>query len=223
MTENSVIEKIYNNNSLYFYTNGLSQEDLQKLLQEKFPEDNLVLNYVCNRNGQHLGFAYLWLSTENRDILLNMTVTPEIAKNTPPTEAPELKETTESNESKKLSWADLDELEEENKLLDDSPLSKIKFFRAFVNPPAAGISHHIICSRKAPNWVVESVIKQTFSKFNTGRHKYPLIKITRDRNIFVTFDPETNDALFAQQMSQKVMIDNGSPVILLFTPAFLRA
>ena len=71
---------------------------------------------------------------------------------------------------------------------------------------------NVLCSRKIPTWIPEFVFKYKFEVYaNDSKGKYPIVNMKEGRNetgniVFVEFDPNTKDAIFALLMTRKVHI-----------------
>jgi hypothetical protein len=106
---------------------------------------------------------------------------------------------------------------------------------AFVYQVEDNLCDNILCARKIPTTINETMLKNFFtpyvsdSKTKVKRRQrgqmvqdtYPFVTINNERIAFVTFDPKTNDAQFALLMTKKVeMNDAGKPVTLIFTHSY---
>ena len=114
----------------------------------------------------------------------------------------------------------------------DSYPPLLEFSPAIVYPVEEGYLHNVLKCKKIPGWVsVDDIlsiaevyaIKDPFVEARPEdyvRDSYPMVEITRNGEVFVTYDPETNDALFALHMMKKIFIKkNNISCVLTFFPA----
>jgi hypothetical protein len=109
----------------------------------------------------------------------------------------------------------------ENNIEGDVPeYGGIHISRAFVVDPDTKFNHNILCARNIPNWIDETILKDIFIPYVENiRNKYPIVSINTHNNIrtaFVTFDPYSNDALFALHMNKHLPIRSGNNKTVLY-------
>ena len=113
----------------------------------------------------------------------------------------------------------------------DDPVEQITIGRACAPNLEDKFMPNILKSRNVPDFITEKQIKDVFRLYATdnitkhlrvinGKRRedtYPFVNINRNRVVFVTFDPSTNDAAFALHLLKKVAVTNGrSSITLLF-------
>ena len=133
-------------------------------------------------------------------------------------------------------------------------IPKIGYFeisRAYATDPEQGMLKHRLCARNVPDWIPVEAFKAIFSFYltesggndskNDGKKKvtvrvgnrevtdtYPIVNFVDSKNggriVFITFDPNSHDAIFALLMTKKTHIINPKnskqKVTLIFTHAF---
>lgn len=125
---------------------------------------------------------------------------------------------------------------------------KIGYFeisRAYATDPEPGMLKHRLCARNVPDWIPVEAFKAIFSFYlsEEGKNKkkatvrvgnrevtdtYPIVNFVDSKNggriVFITFDPNSHDAIFALLMTKKTHIINpknsNQKVTLIFTHAF---
>jgi hypothetical protein len=129
----------------------------------------------------------------------------------------------------------------------ENAVPKVGFFelsRAYSSNPERGFLKNRLCARNVPNWVPEQAFKSIFSMYVSEEWRgklgsirlgnkeisdtYPIINFVDAKNkgriVFVTFPPETNDAIFAILMMKKTRIVNpknpNQKTTLIFMHAF---
>lgn len=106
----------------------------------------------------------------------------------------------------------LKELEE----TEDVPqIGYFEISRAYATEPDKTMIKNRICSRKVPDWIPVEAFKSIFSAYisdNEEKDIYPSVNFVESKNggriVFITFNPNTNDALFALLMTKKTRIKN---------------
>ena len=146
-----------------------------------------------------------------------------------------------------------EEQEEEDEDFDPAILEKklkvpnIGYFeisRAYASDPEPGMMKNRLCARKVPDWIPAEAFKAIFSFYvshestkekvlhRVGNRNvedtYPIVNFVESKNagkiVFITFDPNTKDAIFALLMTKKTHITNPShpdqKTTLIFMHAF---
>jgi len=117
--------------------------------------------------------------------------------------------------------------------------------RAYASFPDSNFLKNRLCARNVPEWIPEEAFKTIFSSYVSEEYKgktgkirignkeisdtYPIINFVDAKNkggriVFVTFPPETNDAIFALLMTKKTRVVNpknpNQKTTLIFMHAF---
>ena len=115
--------------------------------------------------------------------------------------------------------------------------------RAYATEPSKDMIRNRLCSRNVPSWIPVEGFKAIFSSYvskeskdkevtirvgnKTVKDKYPVVNFVDSKNgskiVFITFDPNTKDALFALLMTKKTRIVNPSDKTQKTTLIFMHA
>jgi hypothetical protein len=88
--------------------------------------------------------------------------------------------------------------------------------RAYSKDVPCDKMRNVLCARRVPNWITKDMLKEIFKRYaTTGKvtadgDSYPLISLVEgktDNNniVFVTYDSESTDAIFALLMTRKII------------------
>jgi hypothetical protein len=100
--------------------------------------------------------------------------------------------------------------------------------RAYASDPEPGMLKNRLCARNVPDWIPVEAFKGIFSFYVSNESKkdkatirvgnkeitdtYPIVNYVESKNggriVFITFDPNTKDAIFALLMTKKTHITN---------------
>lgn len=106
----------------------------------------------------------------------------------------------------------------EGKNKDDVP--KIGYFevsRAYGRKVINGKMRNVLCARQVPNWIPSVAFREIFKFFcSFNSSVYPIVKLIDGKKsnmpskkiVFITFGPETDDAIFALLMTRKIIIQH---------------
>lgn len=200
-------------------------------------EVNTVTQYDRNTNSRiPVGFSYIWMeSSALYHILLgrNIDGTDRVNVKKIDTEPKtngiyDINDDDLNTPSAWESWADIEEKEQpRTERIQLPPLIKIpnlqhlednndvttfkaEVWPSFVEPDAnSGVDQNkLFCSSRAPEWLSATAIRKRLMKYSTSHDKkYPLVSMTRKRNILVTFGGST-DAMFCLQMCKVIIFCN---------------
>lgn len=120
-------------------------------------------------------------------------------------------------------------------------LGHFEISRAYATDTQTNMLKNRICARNVPDWIPLEAFKSIFSFYVSDKNKkgkiymgnkeiedtYPIVNFVdsnKGRIVFITFDPQTKDALFALLMTRKVRIvhpkDPKKKVTLVYMHAF---
>ena len=132
----------------------------------------------------------------------------------------------------------------EKKLQDIPNIGYFEISRAYASDPEPGMMKNRLCARKVPDWIPAEAFKAIFSFYvshestkekvlvrvgnKNVEETYPIVNFVESKNagkiVFITFDPNTKDALFALLMTKKTHITNpknpNQKTTLIFMHAF---
>jgi hypothetical protein len=133
----------------------------------------------------------------------------------------------------------LKELAEENGTNVEVPLlGHFEISRGYATDTQLGMLKNRICARNVPDWIPIEAFKSIFSFYVSDKNKkikeangneetYPIVNFVdsnKGRIVFVTFDPQTKDAIFALLMTKKLRIahpkDSKKKTTLVFMHAY---
>jgi len=126
---------------------------------------------------------------------------------------------------------DEEQIEHLKELEDAQEIPQTGYFeisRAYATEPDKNMIKNRICSRKVPDWIPVEAFKAIFSTYTSPESRkkeasikfgnkiikdtYPIVNFVESKNggriVFITFSPNTNDALFALLMTKKTRIVN---------------
>ena len=140
-----------------------------------------------------------------------------------------------------------DQISHLKELEENIEIPKNGFFeisRAYATDPPAGMLKNRICSRRVPEWIPIEGFKAIFSSYVSQESKgkkgkiyvgnkeisdtYPIVNFVDSKKggriVFITFDPQTHDAIFCLLMTKKTRIINPNnpeqKTTLIFMHAF---
>ena len=126
---------------------------------------------------------------------------------------------------------DEDQLKHLRDLKDnDEEIPTTGFFeisRGYATEQPTGTLRYRLCARNVPDWIPEIAFKSIFSAYSNSKD-FPKINFADSKKggkiVFVTFNPKSDDALFALLMTKKVSIVNpnnsNEKTTLIFMHAF---
>jgi hypothetical protein len=128
--------------------------------------------------------------------------------------------------------------------LPDIPnIGYFEISRAYASDPDPGMMKNRLCARNVPDWIPIEAFKSIFSFFLSSestkekvsvrlgnkdiKDTYPIVNFVESKNagkiVFVTFDPNTKDAIFALLMTKKTHITNPKNPTQKTTLIFMHA
>lgn len=209
------------------------------------------ISVVADRFGSPYGYSYMWVSsteifnmligrdpdgTERCQIIDDPNFVPKIDSDSwadiadvedPPKikiQLPEL-----------MSVSNVILTDEQKRTYDTNDEIKLKFGRTYVSDPPSKYHHNVLCGCSIPVDITINDLKDLFIPFCSLPRKfhqykkdgimmkemYPLVSITSKRLAFITFDPSTQDAIFALKIAHKTKMKANSGKIhnLIFNQA----
>jgi len=133
---------------------------------------------------------------------------------------------------------------EEDKNIEIPEVGYFEISRAYATDPQNGMLKNRICARKVPEWIPIEGFKSIFSSYVSKESKekkgtirsgnkeitdtYPIVNFVDSKKggriVFITFDPQTHDAIFSLLMAKKTRIVNpknpNQKTTLIFMHAF---
>jgi len=217
-----------------------------KALKREVSRDYKV-NIVTTREGQPVGYAYLWMkSSEAYHLLLgrNPDGTARYREEPAPNWQPPIpidKPITSSG-----SWADeMDAEDDQHPPIIRVPLPTLAPIPDYTYAPeqldAPGDNNAVTgtislkastvnelepeynpstLTTKVPGWINEAALNKALCIYSTGERRYPRVTINSKGWAYIGFDPMTRDAQFALQMIRKMVYRSGDrETVLVFKHA----